>query len=134
MCLKQTCLLAVLIAASTGASAEWFKVSEGDTDGGYRIYLDPQSVRKAAAKAKVWTMTDYTEYQSTPGGVQYKSIMAQHEYDCKEGIWRTVLLTAYKQGMAEGRVVHAEKQPSSWAPVIPDTSADVKFKLVCKYL
>jgi len=134
MCLKQICLVSVLLAASTGALAEWFKVSEGEADGGYRIYLDPKSVRKTASKAKVWTMTDYTEYQSTPGGIQYKSILAQHEYDCQDGIWRTVLLTAYRQGMLEGRVVHTEKEPSSWAPVIPDTSADVKFKLVCKYL
>lgn len=129
------CSLAfALLLICTCASADWVQVEDSPEDGGYKTYLDPKTVLKAASLVRVWTFTDYAQVQVAGGVLQFMSIRAQHEYDCRQHVWRTLQLTAHSRNRLEGRIVHAENEPSSWAPVVSDTAGDVRLKLLCRYL
>lgn len=126
--------LVLLLLACGGAAAEWVQVEDSHEDGGYKTYLDPKTVLKRVGMVRVWTYTDYAQVQVAGGVLQFMSIRAQHEYDCRQQVWRTLQLTAHSRNRLEGRVVHQESEPGSWAPVVPDTAGDVRFKLLCRYL
>ncbi len=132
--IRRLALSALLLLASGGVVADWVQVEDSPEDGGYKTYLDPKTVLKSVGLVRVWTFTDYAQVQVAGGVLQFMSIRAQHEYDCRQQVWRTLQLTAHSRNRLQGRVVHQESEPGSWAPVVPDTAGDVRFKLLCRYL
>lgn len=71
------------------AMAEWIPVGESDEDGGYTVYVDLISARKAANRVKMWTLIDYKIEQKASGTnfLSKKSAVIMIARKNKCGIW-----------------------------------------------
>lgn len=122
----------LLAVVSSNAMAKW-TLSNHSSDGNIAIYANLDSIHKTDAGVKIWTMLDYKKIQKTPSGKQqYKSVVLEKEYGCKEQIMRIMTVTSYSKNMGAGKVIEAITSKSAlWKPVIPDTLEEDLMNIAC---
>lgn len=104
-------LMMLLAVMSSSAVAEWVPVVGNETVGA-TAYADPATIRKTGNKVKMWDLLDYKTAQGD-AGMQYMSMKAQTEYDCKEEQSRPLYLSFHSENMGKGKVVDTYNNPSS---------------------
>ena len=78
--LKLVGIIAILLALSFNASAEWVRVGENNRS---IAYVDT-AVRRSGDVATYWVLFDYKTIQESPrSGRRYLSEKAQHETECQ---------------------------------------------------
>ncbi len=122
--MKKTMLMMLLTAISTGAMAEWVKVSETDSA---NIYVDSETIRKDGNLRKVWQIRDLIQRDKTGK----MSVRTFNEYDCKEGRTRILSGSDHSEPMGSGRVLAAGSGHNDWDYLAPGTSGATILKFVC---
>lgn len=121
-------ILTLLILSSSSAYAEWVEVEGG---GKFTAYVDPETIRRKGNLVKIWVLDDYKTVRAA-ADKSYLSVKALDEYDCAEEQIRNLALYAYSGQMGTGEIVESiSGVPSKWAPVIPGSVGQTKWKLVC---
>ena len=115
--MKKLLLTLVLAVVSSGAMAEWVKVSSSE-DLGITVYADPSSIRKADNKLEMWFLSDYKKVRGLRSA-RYMSVVSQIECDCMEEQVRPGHGTFYEGNMAQGRLVSTGLSSLNWMPVSP---------------
>lgn len=115
---------------STSAMAEWTKVGESDSKGGYTAYADLASIRKAGNRVKMWALFDYQIVQKA-SGVEFLSEKIRREYDCKEKQMRKLAFSLFSWNMEDGDLIRSYSQPQKWEIVPPDSIDEAEWKIAC---
>jgi hypothetical protein len=121
-------LALLLVVVTSGAAAEWVKVSGNET---MTNYADPATIRKTGNVVKMWQLYDYQTARAPDGIKPYRSIRAQSDYDCKDE--RTRLLSGFfhSGNMAVGEIVYTGSDPGAWAPVPAGSGTEKMWKIAC---
>ncbi len=89
--MKKILLALTFVFISSEALAQWTLIGETPDKGGYTIYADLASIRKASNRVKMWILLDYKIEQRTLGAT-YLSEKIRREFDCEEEQMRTLAL------------------------------------------
>lgn len=120
-------LLAVLLCAT--AQAEWMLLGRNED---FRIYLDPQLIRKNGDFAQLWQLMDFTVAQWTDAQTVVWSIRTLIEYDCATMRSRTLAGEAYSEQMGGGRMMGREQvADAQWENVEPGSTRDKVRQIAC---
>ncbi|UGQ45273.1 surface-adhesin E family protein [Massilia endophytica] len=106
--MKALCALLMLLPMLAQA-APWAKAGG---DKGSTVYIDRSTIRKTEEGRKAWTLQSFDKDQSAPDGKPYRSLRAQHIYDCEA---RTITLKTqllYAGPMARGEALGTYKYES----------------------
>ncbi len=127
--LKLVGIIAILLALSFNASAEWVRVGENNRS---IAYVDT-AVRRSGDVATYWVLFDYKTIQESPrSGRRYLSEKAQHETECQSERDRAVFFTWHAEQMGNGIVVYTGNKPTNWEPTSsPGSFANTFWKFVC---
>ena len=97
------------------------------------LYLDAASIAGAAQERRAWSLTNHAKRQLTGDDKPYRSVTAQHRYDCDA---RTITLLAqayYPDPMGQGEAVANFKYEQYDAvAVAPGSQYDGALKRVCR--
>jgi hypothetical protein len=113
-----------LLLASSGAWAEWVKVTETE---GSVFYIDPATIRNEGNVRKVWVLQDLKQ-RHKDGDL---STRMRYEYDCKGDRFRMLSLSSHTGQMARGQTLVNDNEPDAWYDVPPKTITEFVLKLVC---
>lgn len=128
--MKRLLLTLILSGMSTHTLAEWTKVGESNTKGGFTAYADVASIRKVGDRAKMWALFDYKVVQKA-SGVEFLSEKIRREYDCKEKQMRKLAFSLFSWNMEGGELIRSYSQPQKWE-VVPAKSLDeAEWKIAC---
>ena len=120
-------LLAMLLCAT--AQAEWMPLGRNED---FRIYLDPQLIRKDGDFAQLWQLMDFTVAQWTDAQTVVWSIKTLIEYDCTTMRSRTLAGEAYSEQMGGGRMMGREQVADApWESVDPGSTRDKVRQIAC---
>lgn len=120
-------LLAVLLCAT--AQAQWMMLGRNED---FRIYLDPQLIRKDGDLAQLWQLMDFTVAQWTDAQTVVWSIKTLIEYDCTAMRSRTLAGEAYSEQMGGGRMMGSEQVADApWESVDPGSTRDKVRQIAC---
>ena len=128
--MKKVLLSLSLTLISTAASAEWTRIGESDRKGGYALYADTASIRKAAGRAKMAVLFDYQTLQKA-AGTEFLSEKVRREYECREKQIRTLAYSLFSLHMEHGDLVRSYNQPQKWETIKPDSLEEVEWKVAC---
>ena len=120
-----------LVLSSGPASAEWVKSASAESEGGYTVWFDPDTIRRKGDLVKMWALYDFKTIR-TMEGISYLSYIVQREYDCTEERIRYLAFTFFTGNMGSGKVVPTtsdEQQKSE--PVQPDSIGLTLLKVAC---
>ena len=128
--MKRLLLTLILSGMSTHTLAEWTKVGESNTKGGFTAYADVASIRKVGDRAKMWALFDYKVVQKA-AGVEFLSEKIRREYVCKEKQMRKLAFSLFSWNMEGGELIRSYSQPQKWE-VVPAKSLDeAEWKIAC---
>ena len=113
-----------LMLAAVPVRAEWVKV--GRTNAAVH-YVDPATVRKDGNLRRAWAMQDMV--RAGPSGMM--SIRALQEYDCADGRFRYLSVSAHSGPMAGGYVLAVHDLRDTWNARLPGTNQYAIGKIVC---
>ncbi|MBS0496973.1 MAG: hypothetical protein HRU77_10165 [Gammaproteobacteria bacterium] len=119
-----------LMFVSTNTMAEWTRIGESDRKGGYTLYADTASIRKAAGRAKMAILFDYQTLQKA-AGAEFLSEKIRREYECQEKQIRTLAYSLFSLHKEHGDLVRSYNQPQKWEMVKPDSLEEVEWKVAC---
>ena len=123
-------LIALQVLSSIPAYAEWVAIASSETQGGYTIYVDPDTLLRKGNLVKIWTLSDYKVAQG-PMGSSWISIKVLDEYDCTEQQFRILASYAYAEPMGTGEIVYSDSDLGKWIPVVPDSVGQAMWKAAC---
>ncbi len=129
--MKKNLFALLLIIASTSAMAEWTKLGEYDQKGGYAVYADLTSARKAGGKVKMWILEDFKTEQKA-SGVNFLSKTIRREYDCRGNHIRVLAFKLFGWNMEQGKLIRAYSQPQEWKVVQPESTDEMEWKIACE--
>jgi hypothetical protein len=115
------CALALVTAP---ALAEWEKVLETDAAA---YFMDSATLQKNGSLRRVWQVQNLKQ-RDKDGELSRRALV---EYECREGINRTLSIAMHADAMGEGKKLDAYSDPSSPRKVVPGSSGEVILKLVC---
>ena len=119
-----------LMFVSTNTMAEWTRIGESDRKGGYTLYADTASIRKAAGRAKMAILFDYQTLQKA-AGAEFLSEKIRREYDCQEKQIRTLAYSLFSLHKEHGDLIRSYNQPQKWEMVKQDSTEEVEWKVAC---
>ena len=122
--MRKATLMILLAVVSSGAVAEWVKVSENDA---VFFYIDPATIRRNGDFRRVWEMRNMKKIDKD--GVM--SVRALMEYDCKEERSRILSISEHSEPMLGGKVLLSADDPSTWRYAAPGTVFESTLKIVC---
>ncbi len=127
--LKLLAGIAILLAFSPSAFAEWVRVGENNRS---IAYVDT-AIRRSGDLATYWVLFDYKAVQESPrSGRRYLSEKAQHETECQSERDRVVFFTWHAEQMGNGIVVYTGNKPTNWEPTSsPGSLGNTYWKFVC---
>ena len=129
--MKKLIITLTLFLISTETFAEWTKLGDSTDKGGYTVYVDLKSIRKAENRVKLWILLDYQNEQRTLGAT-YLSEKVRREFDCEEEQMRTLAFSYFSWNMEKGDLVRSYSQPQKWEKIRPDSMDEAEWKLACK--
>lgn len=131
--MRKVIFVALLAVVSDSVMAEWVQVGSNTA---FTSYTDPSSIRREGiktmegSKAKMVSLMDYTTV-ITRAGKTYASIIAQHEFDCRQEQVRMLYSSIYSGHMGTGAVVEGKFLPENWRPVPTRSIEEVLWKVAC---
>ena len=128
--MKKLLLTLTLFLISTDTIAEWTKVGEIDDKGGYTIYADLDSIRKAGNRVKMWTLFDY-QIEQKASGVIFLSKTIRREYDCKGEHTRVLASKLFSWNMERGKRMRTYNQPQKWEEIQPERKDIIGWNIAC---
>ena len=128
--MKKLLFTLLLVCISPNSMAEWTKAAESDEKGGYTIYVDLASIRKANNIAKMWVLFDYKIEQKATG-VNFLSQKIRREYNCEEKLMRILAFSLFSRHMEKGELIRSYSQPQKWLEVQSDSMDETELKIVC---
>lgn len=128
--MKKFLLAAILILFSSDILAQWKEIGKSAEKGGYTVYVDAASMRKAVNRVKMWILFDYVIEQKA-SGVVFLSQKIRREYDCGEMQMRTLAYALFSWNLEKGDQIRAYNQPQIWKKVVPETMDEVEWKAAC---
>ena len=128
--MKKVLLSLSLTLISTAASAEWTRIGESDRKGGYALYAETASIRKAAGRAKMAILFDYQTLQKA-AGAEFLSEKVRREYECQEKQIRTLAYSLFSLHREHGDLIRSYNQPQKWETIKPDSLEEVEWKMAC---
>ncbi len=128
--MKKLLITLTLLLMSTDTIAEWTKVGESENKGGYTVYADLDSIRKAGNRVKMWTLFDYQIEQKT-AGVIYLSKTVRREFDCKGEHTRILAFKLFSWNMEQGKRMRTYNQPQKWEELQPDSKKEIGWNVAC---
>lgn len=117
----------LLAVVSNSAAAVWVKVSE---DANMVIYADPEVIREADNRVKLWWVIDFKTVQTNDDEI-YLSSRKQYEFDCKEERYRSLSFSKHSEKMVKGNVVYSSSKIGEWRGVPPNTNGKLLLKFAC---
>ena len=120
-------LLAMLMAASSQAVAEWVQVGES---GDLTFYVDPSTITRLDSTVKMASLHDHKTPRANVRGWLYRSEKIQSEFDCQRERWRAVYSTFHFGQMGRGPV-SGDSRSYEWMAVAPESIAEAAWKLAC---
>lgn len=129
--MKKIIFALILILIGTHAMAEWTSVEQSEEDGGYTVYVDLESARKALHRVNMWSLIDYQTEQRESGAV-FLSKKIRHDYDCREGRIRVLAFSFFSWNMEKGELLRAYNQPQQWQRVEPGSLNEAEWKAACE--
>ncbi len=129
--IKKITLALALVLTSTDIIAEWTPLGESDKKGGYTVYADLASIRKASNRVKMWILLDYKNEQKA-AGVNFLSEKIRREFDCEEEQMRTLAFSLFSWNMEKGDLIRSYSQPQRWEKIQPGSIDEIEWKQACK--
>jgi hypothetical protein len=127
--MRNVILIMLLAIVSSSAMAEWVEVQVSANDT-VTAYAKVANIRKAGSRATMWSLFDH-KIADEIFGKQYRSIMFQDEYNCKENLLRNLALSFYTGNMGDGEVIDTSSNTGKWQPVAPGTLEEALLKRAC---
>ena len=125
-------ILFVLLMMTCSVSwAEWERSGKNKA---FAYYVDKSTTRRSGAIAKMWMLSDFFEVQTNSAGKKYKSDKTRFAYNCLEETLVPIAMVQYSGSMGEGEVVWSDTRKESnweWESVVPGSSGEVIFKMLC---
>lgn len=118
----------LLAVVSNNAMAEWTRIGGDDTT---TDYVNLATIRENGNIVIMWSLANFGTAQKTFDGRSFTSSKTQMEYDCKEEKKRTVAITNTSQYMGEGEVIYTATVTGDWSAIVPDSIAEIKWKIAC---
>lgn len=118
-------LPAILMLAGP-AQAEWEQVSETDSA---TYFIDRATLLGNGSLRRVWQLQNLKQ-RDKDGELSRRALV---EYDCRDGKNRTLSLSMHPEPMAGGKPLDAYSDPSSPRSVVPGSSGEIIYKLVCAH-
>lgn len=106
------------------ALADWEKISETDMAA---YFIDSATLQKNGTLRRVWQMQSLKQ-RDKDGELSRRALV---EYECREGINRTLSISMHADAMGEGRKLDSYSDPSSPRKVAPGSSGEAILKVVC---
>ena len=129
--MKKILLTLLLIMTSTDTLAKWIQIGEGNQKGGYTVYADLSSARRAADKVKMWILLDFKTEQKA-SGVNFLSKTIRREYDCQGKHIRILAFKLFSWNMEQGRLIRSYSQPQEWKVVRAESMDEIEWKIACE--
>jgi hypothetical protein len=123
--LKRLALLCTLLAAAS-AQAMWVTVTRNETA---TVYVDSSAILKMGNIKRIWVVYDLAAPDNT-GQMSVKSYM---EYDCSEGIYKTLSATSHPQRMGNGPALKTLPINTSPKPVSQDAMSRQLYAFACAW-
>jgi len=120
-------LITLLVLSSGPAYAEW--VSIGTTDK-VILYIDLDTIRRKGDRVRLWHLHDFKTVE-TVNGDSILSIKMQSEIECLEERIRMLAGHSFSSNMGGGEVVYSDTDEKKWEPIVPDSSNQALWKVVC---
>ncbi len=124
----------LFVALMMVCSVSWAEWEYSGANGAFAHYVDRSTIRRSGAIAKMWTLTDYFEEQTNPGGKKFKSDNRRLAINCMEDTIALIAFVEYSDSMGKGRTVSSLERKESdwdWRSFPPDTTGEVMFKIAC---
>jgi hypothetical protein len=126
--MKKILMMLLLLVSTNVFAVDWVKTGENDN---FTHYVDPQSIRRAGNKVKVWELWDYKSGQLLVDK-RYLSLLAKFEFDCFEDTSRTLDAYNYSGKMGTGDIVLSRPNLTKPAEsVLPGSTGETELKAVC---
>lgn len=114
------------------ARAEWVLVSWA-ADGGFRNYVDFDTVRRTGNTVKVWFLREYARAGYEPGASKpHLSAKLMYEYNCKDNTLRLLSGTLYEGRQGAGSPVFALR-PGQWEYAVLGSVDERQMNVACGY-
>lgn len=94
-------------------------------------YVDVASIQRNGTVARITTLLDLFQPNSTKNGIPYRSMQSINDYDCKNILTSTAQITTYSKGMASGNVLFSHNYEPKWKPFPQDGSDIIHYKIAC---
>ena len=118
-------ILALAIFVSCPVWAEW-KFMDQNVD--FKVYIDPETIRKDGRLRKVWVLHDDIKVDERGA----KSRQLRHEYDCKNERYRFLSYTLHGERWAQGiTILLRTPENDPWTDIPPNTPIEDVLKIVC---
>jgi hypothetical protein len=122
---EKATLVLVLAALSSGACAQWVRVSQGES--GVAIYVEPSTIRKNGDLRRYWELHDLAKADKI-GNLSYRAVI---EADCKEERRRGLQEDKFRGPMASGEISGSIGSPGEWGYVAPGSTGWTVLLFVC---
>jgi len=129
--MKKIIFAVILLLICSDVLAEWSKVGTSEDDGGYTVYVDLVTARKAAHRVKMWTLIDY-QVEQRASGTNFLSKKIRYDYDCKERQIRVLAFSLFSWNMERGELRRSYNQPQQWERVSPESLEEAAWKAACE--
>ena len=109
------------MAFSCSVWAEWEQVSVGSSA---TTYADPATMKREGNRRRIWIVRDLNkiEYLMSSPDKGFLSIQNLMEIDCKEDKLRSLQLTFFRLGMANGEAILSfPVEDGNWSYIAPNT-------------
>ena len=133
--MRRVISIMLLAGMSSGAAAEWVKISELYNS---TVYADPAASSRSGSLVQMSDMRmDCSECNLVLsfGDRRYTSQTRRAEYDCKEERIRTIyaISSGYPDSgnMNESKTVVSTRATSDWRPLLPGTADEMLWKVAC---
>jgi len=128
--MKKILIIIVLTFLSTNLAAEWEKMGESDSNGGYTVYVDLETLVQIKDEAKMWTLIDF-QVEQEETGARFLSKKVRRKYDCQGKHYRVLAYKLYSWGMGRGDLIRAYSQPQKWEEVQLGSMGEKEWKIAC---
>lgn len=105
----------------------WYKV--GDS-GAMTAYANPFSIRKSGERVKIWELFDLKSPKARDGK-EYLSVKHQAEYDCKEKLYRTLVVEYHPENMGKGKAIYIDDHIQNLEDVATESADQLFWKTAC---
>ena len=121
---SQLGLFFALAFIAAPALADWEKAFENDTA---VYFIDSATLQKNGTLHRVWQMQNLKQ-RDRDGELSRRALV---EYECREGINRTLSISMHADAMGEGKKLDSYSDPSAPRKVAPGSSGEAILKVVC---